>query len=74
MTTYLVTLTVETDQRHGDPAGWEWHAVLDTPHAVGVVASVEGPDAPAARGWMLGRAAGELLTLAAAYHRNRVES
>ena len=73
MATYLVTLAVETDPGQGDPAGWDWPALLDTPYAVDVIASVEGPDARAARGWMLNRVAAALLTLAAD-HYNETEA
>ena len=72
MATYLVTLALETDPGQGDPAGWDWPALLDTPYAVDVVAIVEGPDAPAARGWMLNRLASHL-TRAADYF-NRTEA
>lgn len=64
MATYLVTLAVETDPGQGNPAGWDWPALLDTPYPVDVVASVEGPDTPAARGWMMNLLAARLMRAA----------
>lgn len=38
---YLVVLAIEADEAEGDPARWDWGAMLDTPYAVGVSARME---------------------------------
>lgn len=46
MAHYMVTLVIETDPSEGDPGGWGWAAVIDTPYPVTVVASSRVPDYP----------------------------
>ena len=45
MTTYLVTLAIETDPTMNDPALWDWPRLLDTPYPAEALASTELYDA-----------------------------
>lgn len=44
MSTHLVVLAVDTEPGDGDPGGWDWAELLDTPLPVGVVLSTEADD------------------------------
>ena len=37
----LITLFIETEEGQGDPAKWDWAALIDSPLPVGVVGSVD---------------------------------
>jgi|LauGreDrversion4_2_1035121.scaffolds.fasta_scaffold2588980_1 hypothetical protein len=39
--TYLVSLSIEVDERADHPANWDWPTLLDTPYGVEVVYTAE---------------------------------